>query len=62
MPEEQRFVSLKKPEPYNMPWSWYIDSEDISMADFTAEIYDGLPSHLEGNLDYWLDTVGRFAP
>ena len=47
---------------YNQPWSWHIDSEDISMVDFTVEIYDGLPSHVENDLDYWLDTVGRFAP
>jgi hypothetical protein len=47
---------------YNQPWSWHIDSQDIALADFTAELYDGLPSHVENNLDYWLGTVGRFAP
>lgn len=47
---------------YNKPWSWHIDSEDIEMAEFTIELCDGLPSHVEENLDYWVDTVGRFCP
>ncbi len=47
---------------YNQPWSWHIDPQDIAMSDFTIELYDGLPSHVEGDLDYWLETVGRFAP
>lgn len=47
---------------YNNPWSWHIDSEDIVMAEMTIELCDGLPSHVEENLDYWVDTVGRFCP
>ncbi len=47
---------------YNTLWSWHTDPQDISFADFTVEIYDGLPSHVENNLEYWLNTVGRFAP
>jgi hypothetical protein len=47
---------------YNKPWSWHIDSEDIVMAEITIELCDGLPSHVEENLDYWVDTVGRFCP
>ena len=47
---------------YNLPWSWHIDPEDVSMAEMTIELYDGLPSHVEQDLDYWLNTVKRFAP
>ena len=47
---------------YNEPWSWHIDSEDIVMAEMTIELCSGLPSHVEENLDYWVDTVGRFCP
>jgi hypothetical protein len=47
---------------YNQPWSWHIDSEDIHMAEMTIELCDGLPSHVENDLDYWVDTVGRFCP
>jgi len=31
-------------------------------GEMTIEIYDGLPSHVEEGLDYWLETVKRFAP
>ncbi|MFO7866044.1 MAG: hypothetical protein R6V02_04435 [Candidatus Aminicenantes bacterium] len=47
---------------YNKPWSWHIDSDDIVMAEATIELCDGLPSHVENNLDYWVETVGRFCP
>jgi hypothetical protein len=47
---------------YNKPWKWHIDSEDIHMAEMTIELCDGLPSHVEADLDYWVDTVGHFCP
>ena len=42
---------------YNQPWSWHIDSEDIHMAENTIELSDGLPSQVEANLDYWVNSV-----
>jgi len=48
--------------PYNAPWSWHIDPEDIDMAEVTIELCDGTPSQVEANLDYWVDTVKRFCP
>jgi len=47
---------------YNKPWSWHIDPQDIVMAEITMELCDGLPSHVEEDVDYWVDTVGRFCP
>lgn len=47
---------------YSKPWHWHIDSQDIAMAEVTIELCDGRPSDLENNLDYWIDTVGRFCP
>jgi hypothetical protein len=47
---------------YNQPWSWHIDSQDIEMAEMTIELYDGLPSFVENELEYWLETVHRYAP
>jgi len=32
------------------------------MAEFTIELYDGLPSHVENDLNDWVGTVKRFAP
>lgn len=46
----------------NAPWSWHLDPNDISLAEFTVELFDGLPQYVEDNLDYWLNTVKRFAP
>jgi len=48
--------------PYNAPWSWHIDSEDIHMAEVTIELCDGRPSMVEADLEYWLMTVQRFCP
>jgi hypothetical protein len=53
---------IAQPAAYNAPWSWHIDPEDIHMAEFTIELCDGLPSHVENDLDYWANTVGRFCP
>ena len=53
---------LRGSQCYNLPWSWHIDPEDIHMAESTIELCDGLPSHVEDKLGYWVDTVGRFCP
>lgn len=53
---------IGEPVFYNEPWSWHIDPMDIHMAEFTIEVCSGLPSHVEDDLDYWVNTVGRFCP
>ena len=53
---------LRGSVPYNEPWSWHIDSEDIHMAEVTIELCDGTPSQVEDNLDYWVNSVQRFCP
>jgi hypothetical protein len=53
---------IGEPVFYNEPWSWHIDPMDVHMAEFTIEVCSGLPSHVEDNLDYWVNTVGRFCP
>ena len=47
---------------YNKPWSWHIDSQDITMAEVTIELCDGIPSYVEAHLDDWIATVGYFCP
>lgn len=49
-------------EEYNTGWSWHTDPWDIAMAEVTIELCDGLPSHVEADLDYWLYTVGTYCP
>jgi hypothetical protein len=47
---------------HNAPWSWHIDPDEITMAEVTIELCDGVPSHVEGDLKYWIDTVGQYCP
>jgi len=53
---------LKGRVSYNKTWSWHIDSEDITMAENTIELCDGVPSYVEAHLDDWIATVGYFCP
>jgi hypothetical protein len=46
----------------NEPWSWHLDPETVRVADLTMEVCDGRPSMVEGDLDYWLETVERYCP
>jgi hypothetical protein len=47
---------------YNKPWSWHIDSQDVTMAESTIELCDGIPSYVETHLNDWIATVGYFCP
>jgi hypothetical protein len=53
---------LKGRVSYNKTWSWHIDSEDITMAENTIELCDGVPSYVEAHLDDWIANVGYFCP
>jgi hypothetical protein len=53
---------IAEPVFYNQPWSWHIDPMDIQMAEFTIEVCSGLPSHVENDLDYWVNSIQRFCP
>jgi aldose sugar dehydrogenase len=43
-------------------WTWHVDPQDVAFADAAIEVCDGLPSHVEGNKTYWLQTVGSYCP
>jgi hypothetical protein len=47
---------------HNQPWSWHLDPEQIEMAEVTIELCDGVPSLVEEEVDYWVDTVGYYCP
>ena len=47
---------------FNSPYSWHLDPASVKMAEISIEVCDGTPSHLEKNLDYWLDTVHTYCP
>jgi hypothetical protein len=47
---------------FNSPWSWHLDPDDVTMAEFAIELCDGTPSEVEHNLPYWLFQVETFCP
>ena len=57
-------IILKGPgeSDFNAPWNWHMSPEDIGMTEFSIELCDGKPSDVQGNLNYWLNTVKRFCP
>lgn len=47
---------------FNTSWSWHLKPGTVEFADFTIEVCDGCPRMVEQDLNYWIDTVGRFCP
>lgn len=43
-------------------WSWHGGEGAVGLGNVCAEIYDGVPSFVEANLEYWVETVGAFCP
>ena len=62
---EQRIITgpLRRGDGgFNAPWSWHLDPDSVEFADFTIELCDGCPHMVEADLDYWIETVGRYCP
>ena len=47
---------------FNDGWSWHLLPEETEFAEAAIELCDGLPSHVEGDLNYWLNTVEFYCP
>jgi hypothetical protein len=43
-------------------WTWHVDPASVAFADVTIEVCDGLPSHIENDKQYWLETLGSYCP
>ncbi len=56
------FNTLVDGEGCDAQWSWHPDPSDVEFADFTIELCDGVPSHIEENKEGWLATVGSYCP
>lgn len=66
LPEDQRTLHINGALDwgdggFNAPWSWHIVPNDWFLAEISMELCDGLPQDVEDNLDYWINTVGRFC-
>lgn len=47
---------------FNQPYGWHLVPITVRFPDAATEVCDGVPSHVQGDLDYWVDTVGRYCP
>ena len=43
-------------------WTWHVDPGLVDFADAAIEVCDGLPSHIEADKEYWLQSVGLYCP
>ena len=43
-------------------WSWHVDPTDMEWVDASIELCDAVPSGIEGDRSYWLDTVDQYCP
>ena len=46
----------------NTGYSWHLKPHTIEFVDVTIELCDGMPSFVEQNVDYFVDTVQRYCP
>ncbi|HEX2282869.1 MAG TPA: GerMN domain-containing protein, partial [Thermomicrobiales bacterium] len=47
---------------HNLPWSWHLDPEETEMVEVAIEVCDGRPSFVEGEVEYFVETVGHYCP
>lgn len=47
---------------HNLSWSWHFIPGEWDMVEVSAESCDGSPKQVEGDIDYWVDTVKVFCP
>jgi hypothetical protein len=47
---------------HNTPYHWHLDPQDITMAEVAIEVCDALPSHVEENVEEFVERVGRYCP
>jgi hypothetical protein len=47
---------------FNAGYSWHLDPTTVEFVDVTIELCDGMPSYVEANVDYYVDTVKQYCP
>jgi hypothetical protein len=66
LPESERelFINgeIARGTRRNEGWSWHFTPNKWQLTELSAEVCDGRPSHVEEDLDYWVEEVGRFCP
>ena len=67
LPESERFLHIHGTigwgnGGYNLNWSWHFIPEEWNLVELSIEVCDGLPSHVENDLKYWIEDMGYFCP
>jgi hypothetical protein len=67
LPEKDRTMHISGPIAsgnggHNKNWSWHFTPDKWTLAEMSVELCDGISSHVEADLSYWLNTVGSFCP
>ena len=66
LPENERnlFINgkISRGTERNEGWSWHFVPDEWQLVEVSAEVCDGRPSFVEKDLDYWVESVGRFCP
>ena len=47
---------------FNQPWTWHLEPQSVGFPEVCAEIYDGRSSHVEGDVDHWVDELMFYCP
>lgn len=47
---------------FNAGYSWHLKPSSVELVDLTIELCDGMPSYVEENVDYYVDTVKAYCP
>lgn len=47
---------------YNAPWSWHFVPDRWELVEVSIEVCDATPAYVEANVDYFVDTLGRYCP
>ena len=47
---------------FNTGYSWHLKPSTVQLVDLTIELCDGMPSYVEENVDYYVDTVKAYCP
>jgi hypothetical protein len=55
-------LTLRDGRDCDSQWSWHVDPERASFADFTIELCDGCPSFVESAKAYWINRVKSYCP
>ncbi|MCH7522055.1 MAG: hypothetical protein IIB42_10210 [Candidatus Marinimicrobia bacterium] len=67
LPVDKRLMHINGPigrgdGGHNLEWDWHFSPHEWDLVEISIELCDGNPGLVQEDIDYWVDTVGRFCP